>query len=40
MKINSKDMRAKVLRHVAACPKAADDDKLLTSLIWADEGWD
>lgn len=39
MKINSKDMRARILRKVAACPKAADDDKLLISLIWIDEGW-
>lgn len=40
MKVNTKDMRSKVLRWVAANPKAADDDKLLISLIWIDEGWD
>lgn len=40
MKVNTKDMRSKVLRWTRACPKAADDDKLLISLIWSDEGWD
>lgn len=40
MKVNTKDMRSKVLKCVAAYPKAADDDKLLISLIWIDEGWD
>ena len=40
MKVNTMDMRRKVLKWVAAHPKAADDDKLLISLIWIDEGWD
>lgn len=40
MKVNTKDMRSKVLKWVAARPKAAEDDKLLISLIWMDEGWD
>ena len=40
MKVNTKDMRSKVLAAVAAHPKAAKDDKLLISLIWMDEGWD
>lgn len=40
MKVNTKDMRSKVLRWVAANPKAAEDDKLLISLIWIEEGWD
>lgn len=40
MKINTKDMRSKVLRAVTAHPKAADDDKYLISLIWIEEGWD
>ena len=40
MRINTKDMRAKIMRAVAREPKAADDDKLLISLIWENEGWD
>ncbi len=40
MKVNTMDMRRKVLRAVAARPKAAEDDKLLISLIWIEEGWD
>lgn len=40
MKVNTKDMRSKILRWVKASPKAASDDKLLISLIWIDEGWD
>lgn len=40
MKVNTMDMRRKVLRWVAADPKAASDDKLLISLIWIEEGWD
>lgn len=39
MKVNTKDMRSKVLKWVAYYPKAAEDDKLLISLIWMDEGW-
>ena len=40
MKINTKDMRSKILKWVKLCPKVANDDKLLISLIWIDEGWD
>lgn len=40
MKINTADMRHKILRAVHREPKAADDDKLLISLIWETEGWD
>lgn len=40
MKINTKDMRHKVLRIVAQYPKAAKDDKYLIALIWQEEGWD
>lgn len=40
MKVNTKDMRRKVLECVAHDPKAAEDDKLLIALIWWDEGWD
>lgn len=39
MKVNTMDMRRKVLKCVAAYPKAAEDDKLLISLIWMSEGW-
>lgn len=28
------------MRCVAANPKAADDDKLLISMVWIEEGWD
>lgn len=40
MKVNTKDMRSKVLKMVAWNPKAASDDKLLIALIWQEEGWD
>lgn len=39
MKVNTKDMRSKVLKMVAWNPKAASDDKLLIALIWQEEGW-
>ncbi|MCR5700213.1 MAG: hypothetical protein K6G49_02155 [Candidatus Saccharibacteria bacterium] len=40
MKVNTKDMRSRILDWVKKSPKAASDDKLLISLIWIDEGWD
>ena len=40
MKINTADMRHKILRAVYREPYAADDDKLLIALIWESEGWD
>ena len=40
MKVNTADMRHKILRAVHREPHAADDDKLLISLIWENEGWD
>lgn len=40
MKINSNDMRHKILNMIAREPKCADDDKLLIALIWEIEGWD
>ena len=40
MKVNTFDMRHKILRAVHREPKAADDDKLLISIIWEREGWD
>ena len=39
MKVNTMDMRRKVLKWVATYPKAAEDDKLLIALVWQDEGW-
>lgn len=39
MKINTNDMRHKILRIVAECPNAANDDRYLTALVWMDEGW-
>ena len=39
MKINTLDMRHKILRAIADVPEAANDDKLLISLIWKVEGW-
>lgn len=40
MKVNTSDMRHKILRAVYREPHAADDDKLLIALIWEYEGWD
>ena len=40
MKVNTADMRHKILRAVYREPHAADDDKLLIALIWETEGWD
>lgn len=40
MKMNSKDMRRKILSTVRRCPRAANNDKLLIAEIWTDEGWD
>lgn len=39
MKINTQDMRHKILRTISRVPNAANDDKLLIALIWSDEGW-
>ena len=40
MKVNTADMRHKILRVVHREPKCANDDKLLISKIWEAEGWD
>ena len=40
MRVNTVDMRRKILRAVDREPKCADDDKLLISKIWESEGWD
>ena len=40
MKINSVDMRKKILRAVWRNPALADNDKLLIATIWESEGWD
>lgn len=40
MRVNTIDMRNKILRAVAREPRVADDDKLLISKIWEVEGWD
>ena len=40
MKINSIDMRHRILRIVNYLPNAANDDKLLIAKIWEEEGWD
>lgn len=40
MKVNTMDMRNKILRAVHREPRVADDDKLLISKIWEVEGWD
>lgn len=40
MRVNTADMRHKILRAVHDEPKCADDDKLLISKIWEREGWD
>lgn len=40
MKVNTNDMRHKVIRIVSWLPNAANDDKLLISKIWEQEGWD
>lgn len=39
MKVNTQDMRHKILRTIGRIPKAADNDKLLISLVWQEEGW-
>jgi len=39
MKVNTQDMRHKILRVVAEQPEAANNDKFLISLIWEKEGW-
>ena len=39
MRINTKDMRHKILATIKRVPNAANDDKLLIALIWSDEGW-
>lgn len=40
MKVNTFDMRHKILRAVYMEPRCADDDKLLIAKIWEYEGWD
>jgi hypothetical protein len=40
MKVNTQDMRHKILTTVRRVPSAADNDKLLIALIWSNEGWD
>lgn len=40
MKVNTQDMRHKILRAVFREPRCADDDKLLIAKIWEYEGWD
>lgn len=40
MRVNTMDMRNKILRAVSREPRVADDDKLLISKIWEVEGWD
>lgn len=40
MKVNTQDMRHKILRAVYREPRCADDDKLLIAKIWEYEGWD
>ena len=40
MKVNTHDMRRKILDIIKNVPNAANDDKLLIALIWSKEGWD
>lgn len=40
MKINSKNMREKILALVKKDPRYANDDKLLIATIWWYEGWE
>lgn len=40
MKVNTKDMRHKIMSAVKRTPSSVNDDRLLISLIWLDEGWD
>lgn len=40
MKVNTQDMRQKILNVVKKMPNAANDDKLLIALVWGQEGWD
>lgn len=40
MRVNTADMRHKILRAVYKEPKCADSDKLLIAKIWESEGWD
>jgi Fe2+ or Zn2+ uptake regulation protein len=40
MKVNTQDMRHKILGIVSWSPSAANDDKLLIAKIWEQEGWD
>lgn len=39
MKVNTLDMRHKILDVVRKHPEAVNSDKLLISLIWEKEGW-
>lgn len=40
MKVNTQDMRHKILNTIKLVPSAANNDKLLMALIWQKEGWD
>ena len=40
MKVNTADMRHKIMRAVYREPRCADSDKLLIAKIWEYEGWD
>ena len=39
MKVNTNDMRHKILDVVRLHPEAVNSDKLLISFIWEKEGW-
>ena len=39
MKVNTNDMRHKILDVVREHPEAVNNDKFLISLIWEKEGW-
>ena len=39
MKVNSEDMRHKILNAIEFNPNAANDDTLLITIIWNKEGW-
>lgn len=39
MKVNTQDMRHKIIDTIKLVPSAANNDKLLIALIWQKEGW-